>query len=295
MKVKTKKYLYNVLILFIGLLLISCNQDKKENTEVVENSVKETEAPENFDWLLGNWKRNNEEEGKETFENWEKKSRTEYIGLGFTMQGSDTTKQESIRLVKSNKSWRLEVKAPEDSEAISFKMTSFNEQEFICENEELDFPKLIKYWKNGNKLNALVSGGDMKIEFEFKKLKNMKLGAFSVSLNVKDLKASKIFYENLGFTVFGGSMEMNYLIMKNENSLIGLFHGMFENNILTFNPGWDVNAKELESYDDVREIQKQLKNKGLKLESEANENTSGPASIVIKDPDGNVIFIDQHI
>jgi len=123
----------------------------------------------------------------------------------------------------------------------------------------------------------------------------MKLGAFSVSLNVKDLKASKAFYEKLGFTVFGGDMEMNYLIMKNGNSLIGLFQGMFENNILTFNPGWDENAKELESYDDVREIQKQLKNKGLTLESEADENTSGPASLVIKDPDGNVIFIDQHI
>ena len=123
----------------------------------------------------------------------------------------------------------------------------------------------------------------------------MELGAFSVSLSVKDLKASRDFYEKLGFTVFGGGMEMNYLIMKNGNSLIGLFQGMFENNILTFNPGWDENANEIKSYDDVREIQKQLKNKGLALESEADENTSGPASLVIKDPDGNVILIDQHI
>jgi len=123
----------------------------------------------------------------------------------------------------------------------------------------------------------------------------MKLGAFSISLNVKDLNTSKTFYENLGFTVFGGGLEMNYLIMKNGNSLIGLFQGMFENNIITFNPGWDENAKQLESFDDVREIQKHLKSKGLTLETEADENTSGPASLVLKDPDGNIILIDQHI
>jgi catechol 2,3-dioxygenase-like lactoylglutathione lyase family enzyme len=123
----------------------------------------------------------------------------------------------------------------------------------------------------------------------------MKLGAFSVSLNVKDINASKAFYENLGFTVFGGDLKMNYLIMKNGNSLIGLFQGMFESNILTFNPGWDENAKLLESFEDVREIQKILKDKGLDLNTEADENTSGPASIVLTDPDGNVILIDQHV
>ena len=123
----------------------------------------------------------------------------------------------------------------------------------------------------------------------------MKLGAFSVSLNVKDINASKKFYENLGFTKFGGDEKMNYLIMKNENSLIGLFEGMFENNILTFNPGWDENAKALESFDDVREIQKILKDKGLDLNTEADESTTGPASIVLTDPDGNVILIDQHV
>jgi len=123
----------------------------------------------------------------------------------------------------------------------------------------------------------------------------MKLGAFSVSLNVKDINASKAFYENLGFTVFGGDLKINYLIMKNGNSLIGLFQGMFENNILTFNPGWDENAKLLESFDDVRAIQKVLKDKGLDLNTEADENTSGPASIVLTDPDGNVILIDQHV
>ena len=123
----------------------------------------------------------------------------------------------------------------------------------------------------------------------------MKLGAFSVSLNVKNINASKLFYENLGFTVFGGDIKMNYLIMKNGNSLIGLFQGMFENNILTFNPGWDENAQNIEKFEDVREIQKNLKSKNIKLTAEADEKTSGPASIMISDPDGNVILIDQHV
>lgn len=123
----------------------------------------------------------------------------------------------------------------------------------------------------------------------------MKLGVFSISLAVKDLKASKAFYENLGFQVFGGDMEKNYLIMKNEDSLIGLFQGMFEQNILTFNPGWDSNAQTLEDFDDVREIQRELKSKGIELNREAEEHSSGPASIVFFDPDGNVILIDQHV
>jgi len=123
----------------------------------------------------------------------------------------------------------------------------------------------------------------------------MKLGAFSISLNVKDLNASKLFYENLGFIVFAGDFKMNYLIMKNENSLIGLFQGMFEKNILTFNPGWDESARKLPQFDDVREIQRTLKSKQIKLESEADEKSTGPASIVLMDPDGNAILIDQHI
>ena len=123
----------------------------------------------------------------------------------------------------------------------------------------------------------------------------MKLGVFSISLSVKDLTTSKEFYEKLGFTVFAGDIKMNYLIMKNGNSLIGLFQGMFENNILTFNPGWDENANTLETFDDVRKIQAHLKSENLKLESEADENTSGPASIVLTDPDGNQILIDQHV
>ena len=122
----------------------------------------------------------------------------------------------------------------------------------------------------------------------------MKLGAFSVSLTVKDITISKEFYEKLGFTVFGGDISKNYLIMKNGNALVGLFQGMFDKNILTFNPGWDEDAKPLEAFDDVREIQADLKNKKIPLEMEADENTTGPASIVLIDPDGNNILIDQH-
>lgn len=122
----------------------------------------------------------------------------------------------------------------------------------------------------------------------------MKLGAFSVSLNVKDINQSKEFYENLGFEVFGGEITQNWLIMKNENSIIGLFQGMFEKNILTFNPGWNENAQNLESFTDVRELQKQLKEKGMKILSEADESSEGPAFITIEDPDGNQILIDQH-
>ena len=123
----------------------------------------------------------------------------------------------------------------------------------------------------------------------------MKLGAFSASLSVKDIKASKKFYETLGFTVYAGQLEKNYLIMKNGNALIGLFQGMFENNILTFNPGWDENANKVEPFDDIRTIQKHLKSKGIKLESEVNESSSGPASFMVYDPDGNAILLDQHL
>lgn len=123
----------------------------------------------------------------------------------------------------------------------------------------------------------------------------MKLGAFSVSLSVKDLQLSKEFYEKLGFTQFAGAQEKNYLIMKNETTLIGLFQGMFPNNILTFNPGWDHSAQAVPDFMDVREIQKELKAAGLSLNSEADEASSGPASFMISDPDGNVVLIDQHV
>ena len=123
----------------------------------------------------------------------------------------------------------------------------------------------------------------------------MQLGAFSVSLTVKELEVSRIFYEKFGFEVFGGSAAKNYLIMKNGDTLIGLFHGMFRNNILTFNPGWDSNAQKLSKFTDVRELQRQLKASGVKLEAEADEKTSGPASLMVLDPDGNPILIDQHV
>ncbi len=123
----------------------------------------------------------------------------------------------------------------------------------------------------------------------------MKLGAVSVSLSVKDLQASKEFYEKLGFKKFGGDESMNYLIMKNEQTLIGLFHEMFEKNILTFNPGWDQEAQNLDDFDDVRQIQDCLKKKGVSLAQEADPNGSGPGSILVYDPDGNGILIDQHI
>tara|TARA_R110000868_G_scaffold411005_1_gene701325 strand:+ start:19045 stop:19416 length:372 start_codon:yes stop_codon:yes gene_type:complete len=123
----------------------------------------------------------------------------------------------------------------------------------------------------------------------------MKLGAFSASLSVKDIGVSKQFYEKLGFNVFAGATEKNYLIMKNGNALIGLFQGMFENNILTFNPGWDENANSVNPFDDIRTIQKHLKTKGVKLDKEVDEKTSGPANFVLVDPDGNTILIDQHV
>lgn len=123
----------------------------------------------------------------------------------------------------------------------------------------------------------------------------MQLGAFSISLSVKDLSASRSFYEKLGFEVFAGGPDKHYFIMKNGDSLIGLFQGMFEQNIITFNPGWDSSAQPLAEFDDVRDIQKQLKSEGLKLEREADMTTSGPASMVLMDPDGNVILIDQHV
>ncbi len=122
----------------------------------------------------------------------------------------------------------------------------------------------------------------------------MKLGAFSISLSVKDINASKEFYEKMGFRVFAGGVEKRYLIMKNENALIGLFQGMFQGNILTFNPGWDENAQNLDQFDDVREIQRQLKEQGITLMTQADEATTGPASLMLTDPDGNLILVDQH-
>ncbi|WP_435314138.1 VOC family protein [Cellulophaga fucicola] len=123
----------------------------------------------------------------------------------------------------------------------------------------------------------------------------MKLGAFSISLNVKDIKISKEFYKKLGFTVFAGDIDKKYLILKNESTVVGLFEGMFDKNMLTFNPGWDQNANKLENYNDIRDIQKQLITSGLQPSIKADENSTGPASIIIIDPDGNPILLDQHV
>ena len=123
----------------------------------------------------------------------------------------------------------------------------------------------------------------------------MELGNFSVSLAVKDLDTSRKFYEKLGFRVFAGDAAQNWLILKNGDHAIGLFQGMFEKNILTFNPGWDSNAAKLPSFTDVRELQRRLKEQGVELQQEADESTTGPASFVIVDPDGNPILVDQHV
>lgn len=123
----------------------------------------------------------------------------------------------------------------------------------------------------------------------------MQVGAFSVSLSVKDLKASREFYEKLGFKAFAGNPAQNWQILKNGDHVIGLFQGMFPKNILTFNPGWDQNAKKLASFIDVRELQRQLKEQGVKLVTEADEKTTGPASFMTVDPDGNQILFDQHV
>lgn len=123
----------------------------------------------------------------------------------------------------------------------------------------------------------------------------MQLGAFSISLAVKNIEASRSFYEKFGFKVIGGDASQNWLILKNSDHTIGLFQGMFEKNTLTFNPGWDKNAAEIDAYTDIRDLQRQLKAQGVELMTEADEATSGPASFVAVDPDGNPILVDQHV
>jgi predicted enzyme related to lactoylglutathione lyase len=145
-----------------------------------------------------------------------------------------------------------------------------------------------------NAIFAKKSTNEKIVIAKTEKQNKMKLGAFSNSLSVKDLKTSKEFYEKLGFETFAGGMEQNYLIMKNDNALIGLFQGMFQGNMMTFNPGWDENASNVANFEDIREIQRQLKEKGLTLTSEADEKTEGPASLMLTDPDGNIILLDQH-
>jgi len=123
----------------------------------------------------------------------------------------------------------------------------------------------------------------------------MELGAFSISLAVKDIETSRAFYEKLGFDTFGGDASQNWLILKNGEHIIGLFQGMFEKNSLTFNPGWDQNAAEIDGFTDVRVLQRQLKEQGVEIMMEADESATGPASFVVVDPDGNPILVDQHV
>jgi catechol 2,3-dioxygenase-like lactoylglutathione lyase family enzyme len=123
----------------------------------------------------------------------------------------------------------------------------------------------------------------------------MELGAFSISLSVSDIKASKEFYAKFGFEEFGGDISQNWLILKNGDTVIGLFQGMFEKNSLTFNPGWDSSARQLDSFTDIRDLQRQLKAQGVTFVSEADENSTGPASFIVVDPDGNPILVDQHV
>lgn len=152
-----------ILILSV-FMIVSCHSNhnaKKDNAE--------TQA-ENFDWLLGKWKRLHEQAGKETFENWKKVSETEYSGIGFTMQNSDTIKQEKMQLLKQDEKWVLTVKVPEEKESITFPITELKNENFIATNDSLDFPKQIKYWKNGEKINAVVSGDSLNIAFEFERL-----------------------------------------------------------------------------------------------------------------------------
>src|SRR5687767_13621399 len=126
-------------------------------------------------------------------------------------------------------------------------------------------------------------------------MQQMQLGSFSVSLAVKDIEASRLFYEKLGFSVFAGDQSQNWLILKNGDHVIGLFQGMFDKNILTFNPGWDQNAQTAAAFTDIRDLQRQLKSQGVQMQAEADESTTGPASFIVVDPDGNSILFDQHV
>jgi len=163
-----------VLLLLVAVLVTSCNQNAKTNQ--IENfeteSAAKTESAEDFDWLTGNWKRSNEEAGKQTFENWEKISPSEYSGIGFTMQKSDTISQETMKLIKMDGNWKLLVKTPDEKEPIEFKMLELKRtNEFTCVNDSIDFPKRIQYWTEGDKLKAKISNDEMNIPFEFEKIK----------------------------------------------------------------------------------------------------------------------------
>lgn len=160
----------NLIYIAILFLVMSCNGNKKETSNHEETQLNKEELLGNFDWLLGKWKRLDEEQGKETFENWIKNSDIEYSGIGFTMQNNDTIKQEIIKLKKEGHSWNLMVKTPDEAESTIFKMTLYNSKEFICENNEIEFPNKIRYWQTGKNMHASVSNSEINIPFEFEKL-----------------------------------------------------------------------------------------------------------------------------
>lgn len=156
-------------LIVIAIISISCNQGKSENLQPTLKSTVLEVKTENYDWLLGNWKRTNEKKGKETLEKWNKVNDTTYSGIGFTLQNNDTIFKEKMNLMKVRGKWNLTVTVSQDAAPIVFKGIEHNENEFICENKENDFPNIIKYWKKGKNLNAEISGGETKVLFEFEK------------------------------------------------------------------------------------------------------------------------------
>jgi hypothetical protein len=151
-------------VFLTAFILTMCNTNQNDQKPT-------TQSTDSFDWLLGNWKRTNEEKGKETFENWKKTNDIEYEGIGFTLQNRDTLSQEQMKLIQTNGKWNLLVKTFDEKDFIKFEMTEIADDKFECKNITLDFPKLIKYWKNGDKMNAIVSGDSLKLSFEFERLK----------------------------------------------------------------------------------------------------------------------------
>jgi hypothetical protein len=161
----------SLLFLSTAIVVLSCNQNTKTTQSGPSEAHSETKNTVNFDWLTGKWKRSNEKAGKETFENWNKISPTEYSGIGFTLQKGDTISKEIMKIINSNGKWTLLVKTPKEKQFIKFKMTELKSNEFICINDSLDFPKQIQYSSEGKKLKAIISNEKMKIPFEFEQAK----------------------------------------------------------------------------------------------------------------------------
>ena len=159
----------SLFLLLTALFIVSCKQNTKRDPNEMTETSSEKETPVNFDWLTGKWKRSNEKAGKETFENWNKISPTEYSGIGFTLQKGDTISKETMKLVNTSGQWNLLVKTPQEKQFIKFKITELKNNEFICINDSLDFPKRIQYSSEGTKLKAMISNEKMKIPFEFEK------------------------------------------------------------------------------------------------------------------------------